>query len=152
MKRSPLSVAVAPPVVEVILDTNVLFSSLRNTPQSQPAMVMRSLLEDRHSPLLSEELLEEYRRVLSRTRAIAWHGWSQGAISELVAALQLIGRVVPLGVGPACPDPRDQHLWDLVATEPACILVTGERALLQSDHFPGRVLSPRQFVEQYLAD
>ena len=113
-------------------------------------MVLRSLLDDRHSPLLSELLLEEYRQVLSRPRAIAWHGWSRDAIAELVAALRLIGRVVPLGVGPACPDPRDQHLWDLLATEASSILVTGERALLESDDFTGRILSPRQFVEKYL--
>jgi predicted nucleic acid-binding protein len=138
-------------VVEVILDTNVLFSSLRNTPRSQPVMVMRSLLDGRHSPLLSEELLEEYRQVLNRPRALAWHGWSPATVAELVAALRLIGRVVPLGVGPACPDLRDQHLWDLLATEPASTLVTGERALLQGDQFPGRVLSPRQLFEQYLS-
>jgi predicted nucleic acid-binding protein len=49
-----------------------------------------------------------------------------------------------------CPDPTDQMLWDLLAERPEATLVTGERRLQQSDHFPGRVLSPRQFVERYL--
>ena len=38
----------------------------------------------------------------------------------------------------------------LLENNPEAVLVTGEGVLLRSDHFPGRILSPRDFVARYL--
>jgi predicted nucleic acid-binding protein len=60
--------------------------------------------------------------------------------------------VAPDAALTAAPDPDDQHVWDLLAVFPNANLITGDRLLLQSNDFPGRILSPREFVERYLAD
>ena len=46
--------------------------------------------------------------------------------------------------------PDDQHLWGLLAAEPEAVLVTGDKALLESEAFPGRIVNPRAFVDAHL--
>lgn len=100
--------------------------------------------------LLSDELLQEYRRVLVRPRAGARHGLAPAQIDALLDGFGSIGRILATEVGPPCPDADDQHLWDLLATAPEAGLVTGDKALLRSMDFPGRIVSPREIVERYL--
>lgn len=99
--------------------------------------------------LFSPALLEEYLRVLRKPAAVERHRLGDGDIRTLIGGLQSLGVGAAPLAGPPCPDPRDQHLWNLLSFDPQSILVTGERVLLASEDFPGRVLSPRQFVEQF---
>jgi len=46
------------------------------------------------------------------------------------------------------PDTRDAHVWSLVQSEPGCVLVTGDRALLEHQPLQSAVLSPQLFAEQ----
>jgi uncharacterized protein len=41
------------------------------------------------------------------------------------------------------PDPGDQHLWDLIASMPEAVLVTGDRALLEHPPDSASVVAPR---------
>lgn len=116
-------------------------------------MVVDAVFDGRIQLLISAHLVSEYSRILSRPKQVArlrlertWiesyiAGFVQGAVTE-----------EPPRAAQSCPDPHDQMLWDLLAAWPDAVLVTGERLLQQSDHFPGRILSPREFVETYLAE
>jgi len=136
----------------VIVDANIVFSGLGGSEQSFPSKVMQNVFTSESEPLFSEDLLREYARLLARPKAQVRHGFTGTQLLEFVQQLRSIGTVIEPDAGPPCPDPNDQHLWDLLATEPAALLVTGDGPLLRSNHFPGRVLSPRQFVERYLDD
>ena len=131
----------------VILDTGVLIGALGNQRGNPASALVDVLASDRG--LVSRALIGEYRSSLDGNSARRHHGLTQAAVSQFVDDYARIATLVEPVAGPPCPDPRDQHLWDLLAAGPDSILVTGEAALLESHHFPGRILSPRQFVERF---
>ncbi len=89
--------------------------------------------------------------MLLRPRVSVRAGLSSADISSLLALFTRIATLlVPPPGGFACPDPRDQHLWDLLATVPEAVLVTGDALLVENPPPFGRVMTPRQFVESYL--
>lgn len=105
------------------------------------------MLAARFPYLVSTDLLAEYRRVLLRPRIRRLHGLDEAAADALLAQLALNGAVrEPPPFAGRVPDAGDRHLWALVASDPAAVLVTGDRALRQRSSEPGRVLSPRQFL------
>lgn len=111
------------------------------------------MLAGRIAGLESLALLSEYLRVLSDPRLIRRHQLGPSQLQRYLTELADIATIdEPQRAAQSCPDPADQMLWDLLEARPEAILVTGERLLQQSDHFPGRILSPREFVETYLAE
>ena len=132
----------------VVLDTGVVIGALGNR-RGLPARVLLFVVESGVG-LVSDQLTAEYRSALISPRPTRHHGLGRAAVQEFVESFVSLAREAVPSPGPDCPDRRDQHLWDLLATERQAILVTGEAALLDSNHFPGRILSPRDFVERYL--
>lgn len=136
---------------QIILDTNVLVSGTLYPGRGPAGAVVTAVLEGKLLPLVSPRLVEEYLKTLAKPRLAVLHRLSDGELRQYVAGLALLSRVVePPRTALHCPDPRDQHLWDLLAASDA-ILVTGEHALLRSSDFPGRLHSPREFMGTYLA-
>ena len=133
---------------KVIVDTNVLFSAIAHR-EGTPARVLLAVLSGQM--LVSPTLLDEYRRVLSDPRGLSYLGIATEDLDVLLDFIARAALIDPGGLGPICPDPDDQHLWDLLAAGPKSVLVTGDRKLLASQHFPGRILSPRDFVDRLLA-
>jgi predicted nucleic acid-binding protein len=108
-------------------------------------------LQGAYEILVSDRLIVEYRDVFGRERIVQLHRNRSGAAALLLNQIQETGTIVVPEFSPFdAPDPRHQHLWDLLATVPDAILVTGDRRLLQSSDYAGRVLSPREFVDRYL--
>jgi len=104
-----------------------------------------------HGLLLSPPLRAEYERVLAKPDLASRHRLSdheQAAYIDDLFADAVVD--VPPLAGLTCPDSRDQMLWNLLENNLDSVLVTGETALLRSRHFPGRIVSPREFVEGYL--
>lgn len=133
--------------VPVILDTNVVFSALGRR-RGAPAQVLEWALTGR--VVASAELLEEYRRVLEQPRALDFSGLSIEQVTDFLVSLRSIVDLRRPSGGPPCPDPGDQHLWDLLHSVPAAILVTGETRLVESSDFTGRVVSPRTFLDRFV--
>jgi putative PIN family toxin of toxin-antitoxin system len=131
----------------VILDTNVLFSAVARA-DGPPARALLAI--GIHGMLISAELVSEYRRVLLLPRSLRYLGISRGQVLELLAYIESGAALVEPEPGPEAPDPDDQHVWDLLATVGQAVLVTGDRNLLDSRDFPGRVMSPRDFVTRFL--
>ncbi len=136
----------------VIVDTNVLVSGTANRSVSSPSRIVDAVLDGTLDVLASTPLLEEYAEVLRRPALRRRVNLGDDEIGDYIDLLTTIATIEePVAAVERSPDPTDQHLWDLLAAVPAAILVTGDKALLASDHFPGRILSPRQFVERDLA-
>ena len=132
----------------VILDTNVLFSAIAHR-EGTPARVLLAVLSGQM--LVSPALLNEYRRVLGAPRGLSYLGIAVADLDDLLDFVARSALIDSGGLGPIAPDPGDQHLWDLLAAGPKSALVTGDRKLLASQHFPGRILSPRDFADRFLA-
>ena len=132
----------------VVVDTNVVVAGLLTRVVASPTtrILDRMLVGDLRF-LVSLPLLAEYRSVLLRERIRARHGLVGEEIDAILARI-VTNAIVrePAGDGERAPSRQDQHLWDLLSTEPHSILVTGDRLLIEEPPFGIRVLSPSDFV------
>jgi predicted nucleic acid-binding protein len=140
------------PLTTAIIDTNVYLSGIARA-DGAPARIVRSSVSGSLETLLSRALLDEYREVTQREKSRRFHKLNpaelDGAIDRFVAACRM---VEPPEAGLPAPEPDDQHLWDLLLASPRAVLITDDR-LLRDHPPPGReVLSPREFVDRYLAE
>jgi len=134
-----------------VVDTSVVVSGLLTTDSDAPtARIVDAMVAGRISFLLSVALLAEYRDVLLRPRIRDRHGLDRAEVDTLLTEIAANGIVRdPEGGAEAAPDPGDQHLWDLLATQPNAVLVTGDRTLLEAATSL-TVVAPRDFVERFL--
>ncbi len=136
----------------VIIDTNVLVAGLAaRDPRSPTRRLLTAVQDGRQIALLSPALVAEYRDVLNRPQVVRWHGLQPPLPDRLVA--ELVG--ISLAVDPPpsallAPDPGDQFLWALLEAAKDAFMVTGDKLLLASEHFAGRILSPRAFADSHL--
>jgi putative PIN family toxin of toxin-antitoxin system len=119
-----------------IIDTNILVAGLISSRADSPtARVLDAMLDGRLVYVMSPALLHEYRLVLLRPKLARLHGLDEMEVDRLLT--ELTANAVwrePLTSDEAvpAPDPGDEHVWALLASEPASILVTGDRLLLES--------------------
>lgn len=137
----------------VVVDTNVVVAALLTADRSSPtARVLDGMLKARFVFLLSELLLAEYRVVLLRPAIRDRHGLAEAEVDELLAEIVRNGIVrsprhsAKNAPDTNAPDRNDQHLWDLVGSEPGSVLVTGDLELAKDPPAGGQVLSAREFV------
>ncbi len=132
-----------------IVDTNVVVAGLITSDGDAPtARVLDGMIGGGFPFVLSVALLAEYRGVLLRDRIREAHGLGSDEIDAILTTIasNAIVREPAINAGSA-PDTGDQHLWDLLASTPEAILVTGDRALLEGTSGGARVVSPREFVD-----
>jgi predicted nucleic acid-binding protein len=126
-----------------VVDTNVVVSGLVSRADGAPPQrILNAMLAAELGFALSVELLAEYRGVLLSPRIMALHGLGEAEIDEILQRLALeavevdIGwaaetgaaHPVPIAV-PAGVEPGDEHVARLALALPACVLITGDRAL-----------------------
>lgn len=123
-----------------VIDTNAVVSAALN-PSSRPGEVVLLALRGGIECVVSTELLEEYREVLSRPKL----PFSAGQIDALVAGLASVCRLVSPQAQSVflSPDPCDQFVIDL-ACEAQAAIVTGNTRHFEA--YPA-VLSPSQLLE-----
>ena len=133
----------------VIVDTNVIVSGLLTSAQGAPTARLLDPTPPREiRPLLSRELLAEYRSVLLRPAIRSRHGLDENEIDTILTAIAESAVVCePINPPSAPPDRGDLHLWSLLAARPAAILVTGDQALVDDSPDWATVVTPRAFVE-----
>ena len=140
-----------PPVF--IVDTNVLIAGLISAQQGSPTVkIVDAMLGGRIIYLLSPELLREYRTVLLRPKLLRLHRLNEQQIDCLMTEItaNAIWHEIPAVSAEEVPDPGDRHLWDLLATEPTAILVTGDHLLFENPPQQSSVISPASCVELVL--
>ena len=133
----------------VVVDTNVFVSGLLTRDVDAPTTrIVDGMLRREFNFLLSIELLAEYRSVLLRPKIAERHGLDEEEIDALLTDLAHSAIVrEPVVTDKQAPDRDHQHLWSLLACRDVSILVTGDRALLESPPRDRSVLSPTAFIE-----
>jgi len=135
--------------VAVIVDTNVVVAGLITSTVDSPVVrVLDGMLEARFPCVISELLLQEYRRVLLRPKIARLHGLTPMEVDGLMLEIAHHAIVLTTVPAPPAPDPGDQHLWALLAARPDLILVTGDKRLVTHASMLGRVCSPGDFLSR----
>jgi putative PIN family toxin of toxin-antitoxin system len=131
-----------------VIDTNVVVSGiLTGRPESPTARILDGMLTGGFRFLISVALLAEYREVLRRPKITRRHRLSATEVDVLLTDIAAAGVVVEAENVPGSRHSEDAHLLQILAREPAAVLVTGDKELFHDRVEGHRVLSPRQFVE-----
>ncbi len=130
-----------------IVDTNVVVAGLLSHEKSSPtAGILHGMMCGAFLYLLSPKLLGEYRSVCLRPKISARHGLSEEEIDVMLTEITVNAMWRdPVNLS-RVPDPGDNHLWNLLETESAAVLITGDTLLLDNPPSGRQVLSPNAFV------
>jgi predicted nucleic acid-binding protein len=126
----------------------VVSGVLTSAPGSSAGRILDAMLSGSFPFLLSIALLAEYREVLLRPRIQRRHGLTEEELDVILTQITSNGIVREAPPVPErAPDPKDNHLWELLATHPGAVLVTADRLLHQRPPSFGAVLPVRTFAE-----
>ena len=126
-----------------VIDTNVVISSMLKR-SSVPGQVMDLAVSGKIIPLLNDEILTEYKEVLSRNN----FGFEESAINDLIDLLRESGIFLEkTATEEDFPDPDDAVFYEIVMTArdvTDAYLVTGN-----IKHFPTKpfVVTPREMLD-----
>ena len=129
--------------VYAVIDTNVIVSALlgKNN-KSNPSLVYEAMLDGIIIPIYNDEILNEYRDVLSRRNKFPFREEDADNVANLVIRTGLkLGRTTSFeGV---FPDPKDIVFYEVTLSKDDAYLVTGN-----IKHFPKKpfVVTPAEMV------
>ena len=129
--------------IYAVIDTNVIVSALlgKNN-KSNPSLVFEAVLDGTIIPVYNDEILKEYRDVLSRRNKFPFHEEDADNVVNLVIRTGLkLGRTTTFeGV---FPDPKDVVFYEVTLSKDDAYLVTGN-----IKHFPKKpfVVTPAEMV------
>ena len=129
--------------VFAVIDTNVIVSALlsRNNKESNTSRVFEAILEGRITPLYNEEILDEYKEVLGRSK-FPFQKEDVDLVEILMVTIGLkLERTTSFeGV---FPDPKDVVFYEVTLSKDDAYLVTGN-----IKHFPKKpfVVTPAEMV------
>lgn len=126
-----------------VIDTNVIVSALiSKNIDSNPGKVFRAIVQERIVPLYNDEILAEYRCVLSRPKFHLAPALIETVLKAIIVdGLNLDG--VP-AIGIDFPDPKDIVFYEIAISKENAYLVTDN-----IKHFPVRsfIVTPAEMVE-----
>jgi putative PIN family toxin of toxin-antitoxin system len=126
-----------------VIDTNVLVSAMLNW-ESNPGSVMELTFAGVIVPLINDEIIAEYRLVLTRPK----FSLTEDIIEAVVSEVEKLGIFVDIDEYEiVLPDPKDVVFYKIVMEERKtkdAYLVTGN-----IKHFPNEpyVVTPKQMIE-----
>lgn len=126
-----------------VIDTNVLVSAMLKW-ESVPGSVLALAFDGPITPLLSKEIIAEYREVLSRPK---FH-LTEGIIQDVLDSFDEVGIYVDADtIDIELPDPKDRVFYEVVMEgrkQESAYLVTGN-----IKHFPSApyIVTPRQMID-----
>lgn len=126
-----------------VLDTNVLVSALLGaTRMSTPTRVLKAVTENKLIVLYNDEIIEEYRAVLSRKK----FSFSATLIEDLLNMIVTNGIKLDrtTAIDEIFPDPKDIVFYEVSLSKKGSYLVTGNLK-----HFPQKsfVISPADMLQ-----
>lgn len=137
-------------VPSAVLDTNVLFAGLYSS-TGMSYRLLTALIEKRFKVILSTALIFEYEEILKR-RKKDLH-LTNAEIETILDNLCLHGsfKQVFFLWRPQLRDPKDDHVLELAVAANGTPIVTYNKVDFEgAESFGVRVLSPRQFLEEFL--
>lgn len=126
-----------------VIDTNVIVSALiSKNIDSNPGKVFRAIVQERIVPLYNDEILAEYRCVLSRPKFHLAPALIETVLKAIIVDGLSLDRVPATGID--FPDPKDIVFYEIAISKENAYLVTGN-----IKHFPVRsfIVSPAEMVE-----
>lgn len=135
--------------MRAVIDTNVLISGFISR-ESYPAKLVDGWVEKRFEPVVSEEIIREYREVFARDRFSAL-----GSVEE---RLKLLGTLLSFEhvvlVSPQeriCmvkDDPRDDIFLECAAAGECEFIISGDQHLLKLKQYKNiKVITAKEFIE-----
>ena len=129
-------------MIYAVIDTNVLVSALLSRhPDAATVRVVSAISKSRLRPMYNNEILSEYREVLSRAK----FSFPPKAIESIVDAIQKMGIVSDrIESQESFPDPKDVVFYEVALSKEDAYLVTGN-----TKHFPKKpiVVTPAEMLE-----
>lgn len=133
--------------MKIVLDTNVLVSGIFFS--GPPLEILKAWRERKIQLLLSDEVLDEYRRVAAEL-GTQFPAIDISSLLDLITVYSNIIEPVTLPE-PVCTDPDDDKFIACAIAGKSGIIVSGDKQLLKVDGYRKiRVIKPRDFVEKYL--
>ena len=126
-----------------VIDTNVIVSALLNhDSESNPSIVLTSVISGNITPLYNEDILSEYKDVLSRDKFPFRQEDVESTIDLFVKKGILIDSIVPIKEN--FPDLDDVVFYEVAMSMEGTYLVTGN-----IKHYPinSMVVTPAEMVE-----
>ncbi len=125
-----------------VIDTNVIVSALLSSNlESNPVKIFRAIVQERIVPLYNDEILEEYRSVLSRPKFHLDRSLIETVIKAIIADGLSMDRTSATDID--FPDPKDIVFYEIAFSDENSFLVTGN-----TRHFPVKpfVITPAEMV------
>ena len=126
-----------------VIDTNVIVSALiSKNIDSNPGKVFRAIVQERIVPLYNDEILAEYRCVLSRPKFHLAPALIETVLKAIIVDGLNLDRVPATGID--FPDPKDIVFYEIAISKENAYLVTDN-----IKHFPVRsfIVTPAEMVE-----
>ena len=127
----------------VVIDTNVIVSAVISKHlDSNPAKIIRAIVQNRIVPLYNDEILGEYREVLSRPKFHLTQAQIDTVLKAIVADGLNLDKTSAEGV--VFPDPKDIVFFEVALSKEDSYLVTGN-----IKHFPIKpfIVTPAEMVK-----
>ena len=131
-------------MIYAVIDTNVLVSALlSNNESSATVIILEKILKSEVIPLYSDEILQEYKNVLSRKK----FGFDEKLVDILLNFIAQNGiSTLPQNTNIALPDIDDLPFYEVFCAkkDENVFLITGN-----IKHFPkeNSILTPREFLD-----
>jgi uncharacterized protein len=129
---------------KIIIDTNVLVSGIFFG--GPPARILKAWQDGRFQIVLSEDILDEYRRVIQTLAAKLEHIDFEPILEKIVIESQLVPSYA--FESPVCEDPDDDKFLACAMVSKSNYLVTGDNHLLKIGKFLDTfIVTPRYLVD-----
>ena len=126
-----------------VLDTNVMVSALLGASHmSNPTKVLKAVTEGNLVPLYNQEIIDEYREVLSRKKFPFSSNLIESVLKVIVTNGLYLDRTT--AIDEVFPDPKDIVFYEVSLSKEGSFLVTGNLK-----HFPQKsfVITPADMVK-----
>lgn len=134
--------------MRLVIDTNVFISGVFFS--GPPHQILTAWKSGWIKLVVSPDILAEYQAT-GEELAAKFTGVDLTPWMELVATLAVVIHTPPLAVQ-VCTDPDDDKFLACAIAGRTRIVTSGDKALLATSGYEGvTVLTPRQFVDKYLA-
>ena len=116
--------------IYAVIDTNVIVSALiSSNDKSNPAVIVRTVLQGKIIPVYNDEIISEYIEVLSRDKFHVQKSDIDLVISHIIRIGLKVERTE--AIGEIFPDPKDVVFYEVALSKEDSYLVTGN-----IQHFP----------------
>ncbi len=134
--------------MKVILDTNVFISGVFFV--GPPYRILKAWRDGKLRLVISQEILEEYRRV-GEALAEQFPTVALRPVIDLVTIESDLYPSQPLPE-PVCDDLDDDKFLACALASGSKLIISGDKHLLRVSGFSGiEILKPREFIEKYLS-